>query len=104
MQVRSCRIARAANLRDNLSCRDELPRRDVQGTAMGVARVSIVGGVINQNLIAVAVAQVVGDNNLPVEQCADIRAVFVTQINARMKFPIARNGMNSPAERRRYGQ
>ena len=97
--MRSRRISRATNLRDNLSGTDDLPHNDVQSTAMSVARVSVNGGGINQNLIAVAVAEIFRNDNFPVKETADIRAVFITQINARMKFPFARNRMNSPAKR-----
>ena len=104
MQMRSRRIARAPDLRDDLSRLDDLPRRHVQSTAMGVARVRINRGMINQNLVAVAVVKICGDNNLSVEKRADIFSVIVAKINARMKFPLPRNRMNSPAERRSHGK
>ena len=104
MEMRSRRITCTADLRDNLPCSDDLPRRNVERRAMGITRVSVNRGVINQNLVAVAVAEIFRNDNLSVEKRADIRAVFVAQINARMKFPFARNGMNSPAERRSHGE
>ena len=65
--MRTGRIARAPDLRDNLSCADDLPCYDVQLTAMSIARIRINRGVVNQNLIAVAVAEIGGNDNLPVE-------------------------------------
>lgn len=61
------RIASTANLRDNLSRFNDLPRRHVQSTTMSVARIGVNRRVINQNLVAVAVAEVVRDYDLPVE-------------------------------------
>lgn len=104
VKVRTRRIARAADLRDNLPRADDLSRRDVQGTAVSVARVRVNGGMVNQHLVAVAVAEIVRDDDLPVEQRTDIRAVFVAQVDARMEFPFARNGMNPPAERTCHGE
>ena len=104
MEMRSGRVAAGADLRNNLPRRDHLPCRDVERRAVGVARVSVNGGVINQNLIAVAVAEIFREDNLPVEERADIRAVFVAEVNARVKFPFARNGMNPPTERRSNGE
>ena len=100
--MRTGRITRTADLRDNLSCADYLPCYDVQLTAMSVARIRINRGVINQNLIAVTVAQISGNDNLSVEKRSYIFSVSITQINARMKFPFARNRMNSPAKRRSH--
>ena len=102
--MRSRRVASTANLRDNLPSIDDLPRRHVQGTAMSIARVSVNGGVINQNLVAVAVAEIVRYDDLSVEERTDIRTVIVTEVNARMKFPRARNRMNSPTKRTCHGE
>lgn len=100
MKVWTSRIAATADLRDDLSSFDDLPSRHVQNTAVSIARISVNRGMINQNLVAVAVIEIISRDNLPVEQRADIRAIFITQINARMKLPFAGNGMNAPTERR----
>lgn len=68
VKMRTRRIARTADLRDNLPCADDLPRRHVQSTAMSVARVGINRGVINQNLVAVAVSEIRGNDNLSVKK------------------------------------
>ena len=64
--MRSCGIAGTTDLRDNLPGIDELSRRDVQGATVGVARVGVNGGVINQHLVAVAVAEICRRDDLPV--------------------------------------
>ena len=68
VQMWSRGITGAADLRDNLSGRNELPRRNVKRRAVSVARVAVNRRVINQNLIAVAVAEIVRNDNLPVEK------------------------------------
>lgn len=68
MKMRTRGIAGATDLRDNLSGSDRLPRRNMKGRAMGVAGVSVKRGVVNQDLIAVAVAEIVSNDDLPVEE------------------------------------
>ena len=66
--MRSCRIAGAPDLRDSLPRADDLPLRDVQNRAMSVAGIGVNGGVIDKDLIAVAVIEISGNDNLPVEK------------------------------------
>lgn len=104
MQMCARRIARTADLSDNLPRIDELTRRNVNLTAMSVSRVSVNVLVINQYLFAVSVIKIARSDYLTVKNRSDICAVFISEINSRVKFPCARNWMNSPAERTCYGK
>lgn len=104
MEVRACRVAGAADAADHLSRIDVFACADIDVREMAVARVAIKAVVVDEDLVAVAVTEVSGLDDLPVEEAGDGGSVVVTEIDSAVEFPFPADWMDAPAKGRGDGK